>query len=115
MELKTEHHFELVLEIVEMDGSKFCGYYFVDHRSKIIFWLEEFDASRICGDVGAVLSHSHLREYIKHNLGLPCILIFPSRLSNRIPILVRYLLAFLGLLCSISAGRIGNYSQLTAK
>ena len=116
MELRTEHielHFELVLEIVEMNGSKSCGYYFVDHRFKVIFWLEEFDVSPICKDVGAVLSHSHLREYIKHKLGLYCMLIISPRLSIRMPILVRYLLAFFGLFCSISAGCTGNCSQLT--
>ena len=63
-----------------MDGSKFCGYYFVDHRHKIIFWLHEFDASRMCKDVEVVLSFSHLREYIKLRLGLHCMLIIPSSL-----------------------------------
>ena len=79
LDLRTEHiesHFELVLEVVERDGSKFCGYYFVDHQSKIIFWLEEFDASHICSDVAAVLSLSHLRQYAKHKLGTVCLL-FP--------------------------------------
>ena len=72
MELRTGDigsYFELVLEVVEIHGSKICGYYFVDHRSKIIFWLEKFDAEVICADVAAVLSHSHLREYLKYKLG----------------------------------------------
>lgn len=71
-ELQTEiieSHFELVLEVVEIDGTKLCGYYFVDHRNKIIFWLEEFDASYICSGVDAVLSHSHLRAYTTYQLG----------------------------------------------
>jgi hypothetical protein len=52
---------ELVLEIVPQDSGLICGYYFVEHRSRCLFWLENFDAEDICADIKAVVSLSHLR------------------------------------------------------
>jgi hypothetical protein len=55
---------ELVLEIVPEGAENICGYYFVEHRSRCLFWLEEFDAGWICNDVAAVVSSSHLRKLV---------------------------------------------------
>ena len=52
---------ELALEIVPQDGGPICGYYFVDHGSRCLFWLDEFDAGDICSEIKAVISFSHLR------------------------------------------------------
>ena len=52
---------ELVLEIVPLDDEMICGYYFVEHNSRCLFWLEEFDAEGICNEIKAVVSLSHLR------------------------------------------------------
>ena len=52
---------ELVLEIVPGDNEVICGYYFVEHGSRCLFWLEEFDAAGICEEIKAVVSLSHLR------------------------------------------------------
>lgn len=56
---------ELVLEIVPQDSGPICGYYFVEHRFRCLFWLENFDAEDICGDIKAVVSLSHLRYEIE--------------------------------------------------
>lgn len=53
---------ELVLELIVWDDDVFCGYYFVEHRSRNLFWLDEFDASDICADIKVVVSQDHLRE-----------------------------------------------------
>ena len=52
---------ELVLEIVPLDSGPICGYYFVEHRSRCLFWLDNFDAEAICADIKVVVSLSHLR------------------------------------------------------
>src|SRR6266436_2159485 len=54
---------ELVLEIVQQDGVSICGYYFVDHSSRCLFWLEQFDAEKMCEGNRVVVSLSHLREF----------------------------------------------------
>jgi hypothetical protein len=53
---------ELVLEILPQGAEKICGYYFVEHSSRCLFWLEEFDAEQICGEINVVVSLSHLRQ-----------------------------------------------------
>ena len=52
---------ELVLELVPWNKQLICGYYFVEHNSRCLFWLHEFDAEGICG-IKAVVSLSHLRK-----------------------------------------------------
>ena len=52
---------ELVLEIIPTEDELICGYYFVEHSSRCLFWLEEFDAEKICEDIKVVVSQSHLR------------------------------------------------------
>ena len=55
---------DLVLEITNISGSDegVCGYYFVDHRRKLLFWLDEMDLSEATKDVHTVISRSHLRK-----------------------------------------------------
>jgi hypothetical protein len=57
---------ELVLEIRTQDTDKICGYYFVEHSSRCLFWLEEFDAEGICDEIKVVVSMSHLRKSVLH-------------------------------------------------
>ena len=52
---------ELVLELVPWNKQLICGYYFVEHNSRCLFWLEGFDAKDLCG-IKAVVSLSHLRK-----------------------------------------------------
>ncbi|KIM71656.1 hypothetical protein PILCRDRAFT_93766 [Piloderma croceum F 1598] len=56
---------ELVLEIHTQGTEKICGYYFVEHSSRCLFWLEEFDAEKICDEIKVVVSMSHLRYEIE--------------------------------------------------
>jgi hypothetical protein len=59
---------ELVLEIVPSENELICGYYFVEHNSRCLFWLEEFDAECICNDIKVVASLSHLRTSFLHQI-----------------------------------------------
>ena len=53
---------DLVLEIVPQgDDPPICGYYFVEHRSRCLFWSDDFDAEAICDNIKVVISLSHLR------------------------------------------------------
>ncbi|KZP26954.1 hypothetical protein FIBSPDRAFT_1040444 [Athelia psychrophila] len=56
---------DLVLELVELDDQTVVGYYFADHASRLLFWMEEFDAWKICREVAYVVSFSHLRLEIE--------------------------------------------------
>lgn len=54
--------YDLVLEIVNLNnGGVIVGYYFADHASKLLFWMEDFDASMICSEIRCVVSIAHLR------------------------------------------------------
>jgi hypothetical protein len=53
---------ELVLELCGNSSNLVCGYYFVCHERRCLFWLEKFDASDICGEIKVVVSRSHLSE-----------------------------------------------------
>lgn len=67
-DMEREHNFEmdqtveLVLELhrsVENDEME-CGYYFVDHRTRCLFWLHEYDISEILEEVKGASSPSHI-------------------------------------------------------
>jgi hypothetical protein len=54
---------ELVLEIIPQEDDPICGYYFVEHSSRCLFWLEDYDAEQICApEIRVVVSLSHLRK-----------------------------------------------------
>jgi hypothetical protein len=54
---------ELALEVVPAEEGPICGYYFINHKSRCLFWLDEFDAGEICSEINAVVSLSHLRKF----------------------------------------------------
>ncbi|KAJ7619660.1 hypothetical protein FB45DRAFT_931357 [Roridomyces roridus] len=58
-----------------------CGYYLVDHLSRTIFWMDEFELSKIstCQRVGGVLSESHIESILEHEYWRHCD-VFPSAL-----------------------------------
>jgi len=56
---------ELVLELVHFPDETICGYYFVNHPSRCLFWLEVFDADDTCDEIGVVTSESHLGYQIE--------------------------------------------------
>jgi hypothetical protein len=53
---------ELVLEpMLSSKGNEVvCGYYYVDHGARCLFWLEDFDASYILKDVKGAKSPAHI-------------------------------------------------------
>ncbi|KZP26955.1 hypothetical protein FIBSPDRAFT_928377 [Athelia psychrophila] len=52
--------YDLVIELVELYCETVVGYYFANHASRLLFWMEEFDAWRICCEITCVVSFSHL-------------------------------------------------------
>lgn len=63
--LPTEYDLVMELVMVKRDEceEQAVGYYFADHQSKLLFWLDKFDAEDICKEIKVVVSISHLREY----------------------------------------------------
>lgn len=53
---------ELVLELVHFSDETICGYYFVNHLHRCLFWIELFDGDGICDEIKVVISESHLSE-----------------------------------------------------
>ena len=52
---------ELVLEITpDEDGEIACGYYFVHHQNRCLFWLEEFEADPLIYEIQGLSSAAHL-------------------------------------------------------
>ncbi|KAF7986293.1 hypothetical protein HWV62_35236 [Athelia sp. TMB] len=76
--------YDLVLEIVPLpDGNVIVGYYFADHASRLLFWMDEFDASPICSEIKCVVSISHLRLEIESQYWAHCELFPNCRDYNR--------------------------------
>jgi hypothetical protein len=57
---------ELVLELVPQDGDSpwMCGYYFIDHESRSLFWPEEFEADYLLQEVKGVTQAYQISEYL---------------------------------------------------
>jgi hypothetical protein len=52
---------ELVLELFQDDGERMiCGYYFIDHSTRCLFWLHKFDASFILEEVKGITGPGHI-------------------------------------------------------
>ncbi|KAH7914526.1 hypothetical protein BJ138DRAFT_1079243 [Hygrophoropsis aurantiaca] len=75
---------ELVLELMDVKRSKQwkCGYYFVEHTSRSIFWAHPYEAEPIFGGVKGVKSQSHIKYAIEAQYWMHCEL-FPY--DRRIP------------------------------
>ena len=55
--------YDLVLDIVETKDNKTNRlYYFVDHNTKTLFWLEIYDMSRLLRDTSGVEQPGHISE-----------------------------------------------------
>ena len=61
---------ELAVEVIPTEEGPICGYYFINHKSRCLFWLDEFDAGEICLEINAVVSLSHLRVTPYHGIVL---------------------------------------------
>jgi hypothetical protein len=52
---------ELVLELIQADGADLmCGYYFVDHENRCLFWVEPIEMSVLLMEVKGVTCPSHI-------------------------------------------------------
>ncbi|KAJ8522039.1 hypothetical protein ONZ45_g1350 [Pleurotus djamor] len=65
--LQLEPDVELVVEVVKYDGDDHyrCGYYFVHHTTRCLFWLEPFDLSNALWHAQAQTSLSHVKLEIE--------------------------------------------------
>lgn len=58
---------DLVLELKDSDVASSgiaCGYYFVNHNSRCLFWLHESDVKDVLLDCKGIKSLSHIRGWI---------------------------------------------------
>jgi hypothetical protein len=56
---------ELVLELsTEENGEICCGYYFVHHETRSLFWLEEFVIDNLLSEIQGLSSAAHLSTRI---------------------------------------------------
>lgn len=62
LNLSSSDDVELVLDITLNEDAYVCGYYFVSHTRRVVFWLDEFETKFMCPERVPVLSFSHLSE-----------------------------------------------------
>jgi len=65
---------ELVVELLHDEDKINCGYYFVDHKSRLLLWLEEHDISNHISEIKGAKSSAHIR------MVFPAFLLLPSTL-----------------------------------
>jgi hypothetical protein len=57
---------ELVLELIaDDDGNMKCDYYFIDHSSRSVFWLVEFDMKDLLVGVRGITQDNGLHHISK--------------------------------------------------
>ncbi|KAG1899518.1 uncharacterized protein F5891DRAFT_1189661 [Suillus fuscotomentosus] len=69
---------ELGLELIVKDGEEMWGYYFVDHKKRVIFWFEDHRSDSLMSRIRGVERKSHIKyalesQYWRH------IELFPNR------------------------------------
>lgn len=58
---KVTNDADLVLELLPgQDGQMACGYYFAEHQTRCLFWLEQFDISCLIAEVKGATSPAHI-------------------------------------------------------
>jgi hypothetical protein len=62
-ELPEDTETTVYLAIAESGKEYECMYYLVDHRQRVTFWLNEYDASRILYEADSAKELSHIREF----------------------------------------------------
>lgn len=67
-EITLDPHFELALELItKKDGEWVWGYYFVDHKKRVVFWFEDHTSDSLMGGVRGVERKSHASEFFPWN------------------------------------------------
>ncbi|KAG2135052.1 hypothetical protein BD769DRAFT_449254 [Suillus cothurnatus] len=69
---------ELVLELIMTDSDEKWGYYFADHKKRIVFWFEDYKSGLLLNNIRGIERKSHVRyalesQYWRH------IELFPNR------------------------------------
>jgi hypothetical protein len=68
---------ELVLELMPPGDDEMrieCGYYFVNHKSRLLLWLEDFDISDLLAEAQGANSPAHISKACSfHSLSPPII------------------------------------------
>jgi hypothetical protein len=59
---------ELGLELMMRDGKEMWGYYFVDHKRRVIFWFEDYESSDLMKNIRGVESKSHVSKFFSWNM-----------------------------------------------
>ncbi|KAI5985862.1 hypothetical protein EDD15DRAFT_1615343 [Pisolithus albus] len=56
---------ELVItEVPGPNGRRDFGYYFVDHRQRLLFWVDDYDLSEIFSNVKGVTARDHMKQAV---------------------------------------------------
>ncbi|KAI6135994.1 hypothetical protein F5141DRAFT_3724 [Pisolithus sp. B1] len=69
-ELMLPLHFDVELVITEVlgpKGEKVFGYYFVDHRQRLLFWVHDYDLLNIFFSVDGVTARDHMSRASGYN------------------------------------------------
>ncbi|KAG2133715.1 hypothetical protein DEU56DRAFT_810328 [Suillus clintonianus] len=86
---------DLVLELKDVRGTIVGGYYFVHHKNKCLFWLQDFDATVILRECGGVteLSHQQIEleaQYWKHIDLFPHATALHSQVRQQLQQIIRF-------------------------
>ncbi|KAI6137273.1 hypothetical protein F5141DRAFT_76834 [Pisolithus sp. B1] len=60
-------HFDVELVITEVPGPeerRDFGYYFVDHRQRLLFWVDDYNLSKIFFNVKGVTARDHMKQAV---------------------------------------------------
>lgn len=93
--LEKNDDVDLVLEVVNaIDGSWWCGYYFVHHSSRLLFWLESYIVDDFLEEVKGDLSPSHVElqlqcQYWRHWSLFPNVIRSTSEVMNLLTDVIR--------------------------
>ncbi|KAG1737408.1 hypothetical protein EDB19DRAFT_956041 [Suillus lakei] len=76
--ITLDPYVELALELITKDGKWMWGYFFVDHKKRVIFWFEDHSSDPLMNKIRGVERKSHIKyalesQYWRH------VELFPNR------------------------------------
>lgn len=72
LSMNIAHDVELMLQLASLDGEQVCGYYFVNHKCRTLFWIQEMPADSLSNGVEGLDSLHHFRYAIEAEYWLHC-------------------------------------------
>lgn len=58
------HDYDLVLDIIKTDDETIWAYYYVDHKTRTLFWLHDYECGdTLLGEVDGARAPSHVSAY----------------------------------------------------